>query len=380
MINGTKLINMKKIYLSPPHMSGKELDYIKKAFDDNWIAPIGPQLNMFEEKVKEYTGAKHAVAVSSGTAGIHLALKALNVREGDYVICSSLTFIGTVNPIIYCGAEPIFVDSEESTWNLDPVLLETAILNSTALGKKPKAIIPVHIFGVPCDMDAIKKLSDEYDIPIIEDAAESIGSKFNNKHTGTFGSIGIYSFNGNKLLSTSGGGVIITDDKKKAERMKFLSTQAKDTMPFYHHTEIGYNYRMSNILAAIGIGQMEVIEERINRTREINKIYRKELGKYFYSFQNERNTDRSNMWLTCALLKGEDRPEDLISHLEKDNIEARRLWKPMHEQPVLKGYRKYINGNSSLLFLQGICLPSGSNMTDSDLKRVIKSIKTFFNK
>jgi dTDP-4-amino-4,6-dideoxygalactose transaminase len=371
---------MKKIYLSPPHMSGKELDYIKKAFDDNWIAPIGPQLNMFEEKVKEYTGAKHAVAVSSGTAGIHLALKALNVREGDYVICSSLTFIGTVNPIIYCGAEPIFVDSEESTWNLDPVLLETAILNSTALGKKPKAIIPVHIFGVPCDMDAIKKLSDEYDIPIIEDAAESIGSKFNNKHTGTFGSIGIYSFNGNKLLSTSGGGVIITDDKKKAERMKFLSTQAKDTMPFYHHTEIGYNYRMSNILAAIGIGQMEVIEERINRTREINKIYRKELGKYFYSFQNERNTDRSNMWLTCALLKGEDRPEDLISHLEKDNIEARRLWKPMHEQPVLKGYRKYINGNSSLLFLQGICLPSGSNMTDSDLKRVIKSIKTFFNK
>tara|TARA_Y100000389_G_scaffold95346_1_gene92048 strand:- start:1769 stop:2911 length:1143 start_codon:yes stop_codon:yes gene_type:complete len=380
MINGIKLINMKKIYLSPPHMSGKELDYIKKAFDDNWIAPIGPQLNMFEEKVKEYTGAKHAVAVSSGTAGIHLALKALNVSEGDYVICSSLTFIGTVNPIIYCGAEPIFVDSEETTWNLDPVLLETAILNSTALGKKPKAIIPVHIFGVPCDMDAIKKLSDEYDIPIIEDAAESIGSKFNNKHTGTFGSIGIYSFNGNKLLSTSGGGVIITDDKKKAERMKFLSTQAKDTMPFYHHTEIGYNYRMSNILAAIGIGQMEVIEERINRTREINKVYRKELGKYFYSFQNERNTDRSNMWLTCALLKGEDRPEDLISHLEKDNIEARRLWKPMHEQPVLKGYRKYINGNSSLLFLQGICLPSGSSMTDSDLKRVIKSVKTFFNK
>ena len=371
---------MKKIYLSPPHMSGKELDYIKKAFDDNWIAPIGPQLNMFEEKVKEYTGAKHAVAVSSGTAGIHLALKALNVSEGDYVICSSLTFIGTVNPIIYCGAEPIFVDSEETTWNLDPVLLETAILNSTALGKKPKAIIPVHIFGVPCDMDAIKKLSDEYDIPIIEDAAESIGSKFNNKHTGTFGSIGIYSFNGNKLLSTSGGGVIITDDKKKAERMKFLSTQAKDTMPFYHHTEIGYNYRMSNILAAIGIGQMEVIEERINRTREINKVYRKELSKYFYSFQNERNTDRSNMWLTCALLKGEDRPEDLISHLEKDNIKARRLWKPMHEQPVLKGYRKYINGNSSLLFLQGICLPSGSSMTDSDLKRVIKSVKTFFNK
>src|SRR6056300_144997 len=200
---------MKKIYLSPPHMSGKELEYIKEVFDQNWIAPIGPHLNKFEDMVKEYTGAKHAVAVTSGTAGIHLALKALGVSEGDFVLCSSLTFIGTVNPIIYCGAEPIFVDSEEGTWNMDPVLLETAILNSTAIGKKPKAIIPVHIFGVPCNIEAIKKLSDEYDIPIIEDAAESLGSTTNDKHTGTFGNIGVYSFNGNKLLSTSGGGVII---------------------------------------------------------------------------------------------------------------------------------------------------------------------------
>ena len=371
---------MKKIYLSPPHMSGKELEYINDVFKDNWIAPIGPHLNMFEDTVKEYTNSKYAVAVTSATAGIHLALRALRVEEGDYVLCSSLTFVATVNPIIYCGAEPIFIDSEEGTWNMDPILLEKAILNSTALGKKPKAIIPVHIFGVPCNMDAIKKLSDEYDIPIIEDAAESLGSTFNNKHTGTFGPIGVYSFNGNKLLSTSGGGMVVTNNKDYADYMKFLSTQAKDKKPFYHHTEIGYNYRMSNVLAAIGVGQMEVIEERIKRTREINKIYKKELGDLFYSFQEERETDRSNMWLTCALMKGEYKPEDLIDYLAKENIEARRLWKPMHEQPVMQGYKKYINGNSSLLFLQGICLPSGSDLTNKDMKRIIKSIKTFFNK
>jgi len=371
---------MKKIYLSPPHMSGKELEYIKDVFEDNWIAPIGPHLNMFEDIVKKYTGAKHAVAVTSCTAGIHLALRALRVKEGDYVLCSSLTFVATVNPILYCGAEPIFIDSEEGTWNMDPLLLEEAILNSTALGKKPKAIIPVHIFGVPCNMDAIKKLSDEYDIPIIEDAAESLGSTFNDKHTGTFGTIGVYSFNGNKLLSTSGGGVIVTNDDKLADYMRFLSTQAKDRKPFYHHTEIGYNYRMSNVLAAIGVAQMEVIEERIKRTREVNEIYQKEVGDFFYSFQEEGNGSRSNMWLTCALMKGEHRSEDLISHLEKDNIEARRIWKPMHEQPVMQGYKKYINGNSSLLFLQGICLPSGSDLTNKDMKRIIKSIKTFFKK
>jgi dTDP-4-amino-4,6-dideoxygalactose transaminase len=229
-------------------------------------------------------------------------------------------------------------------------------------------------------MKAIKKLSDEYDIPIIEDAAESLGSTFNNKHTGTFGPIGVYSFNGNKLLSTSGGGIVVTNDNKLADYMRFLATQAKDKKPFYHHTEIGYNYRMSNVLAAIGVAQMEVIEERIKRTREVNQIYRKEVGDLFYSFQEERETDRSNMWLTCALMKGEHKPEDLIAHLEKDNIEARRLWKPMHEQPVMQGYKKYINGNSSLLFLQGICLPSGSDLTKQDMKRIIKSIKTFFKK
>ena len=340
--------------------------------------PRRPQNGTRENAVTEKCNAQYAVAVNSCTAGIHLALKSLRVEQGDFVICSSLTFIGTVNPILYCGAEPIFIDSEEGTWNMDVGLLETAILNSVALGKKPKAIIPVHIFGVPCNMNAIKKLSDDYDIPIIEDAAESLGSTFNDKHTGTFGPIGVYSFNGNKLLSTSGGGVIVTNDKKKADYMRFLSTQAKDSKPFYHHTEIGYNYAMSNVLAAIGVGQMTVIEERIKRTREVNEIYRKEVGDLFYSFQEERETDRSNMWLTCALMKGEDKPEDLIKHLAEDNIEARRLWKPMHQQPVMLEYKKYINGNSTLLFLQGICLPSGSSLTDEDMKRIIKSIKSYF--
>tara|TARA_B100002019_G_C21226558_1_gene577677 strand:+ start:276 stop:1388 length:1113 start_codon:yes stop_codon:yes gene_type:complete len=370
---------MKRIYLSPPHMSGKELDYIKEAFEQNWIAPIGPQLNKFEEEVIKYTGSKYAIAVSSGTAGIHLALKALGVGKGDYVLCSSLTFIGTVNPIIYCGAEPILIDSEEGSWNMDPLLLEKAILESTQInGKKPKAIIPVHMFGIPCDMESIKKLSDEYDIPIIEDAAESLGSTYDNKHTGTIGSIGVYSFNGNKLLTTSGGGVIVTDDKDKADYMRFLSTQAKDPFPYYHHTEIGYNYRMSNIVAAIGIGQMEVLESHIQRTREIHNVYKKELGDLFYSFLEERKSDRSNMWLTCALMTSN--PTDLINYLNEKNIEARRIWKPMHQQPVLKGYQKYINGNSDILFAQGICLPSGSSMTDEDLNRVIKEIKTFFKK
>ena len=370
---------MKKIYLSPPHMSGKELDYIKEAFEQNWIAPIGPQLNKFEEEVAKYTKSKYAIAVSSGTAGLHLALRAVGVEEGDFVLCSSLTFIGTVNPIIYCGANPILIDSEEDSWNMDPILLEKAILESTQInGKKPKAIIPVHMFGIPCDMESIKKLSDEYDIPIIEDAAESLGSTYDNEHTGTIGSIGVYSFNGNKLLTTSGGGVIVTNDKDKADYMRFLSTQAKDPFPYYHHTDIGYNYRMSNIVAAIGIGQMEVLESHIKRTREIHNTYKKELEGLFYSFLEERESDRSNMWLTCALMTSD--PTDLINYLNEKNIEARRIWKPMHQQPVLKRYQKYINGNSDILFSQGICLPSGSSMTDDDLDRVIKEIKTFFKK
>jgi pyridoxal phosphate-dependent aminotransferase EpsN len=368
---------MKRIYLSPPHMSGKELDYIKEAFEENWIAPVGPALTKFENMVAEYVGSKYAIAVTSGTAGIHLALRALGVGEGDYVICSSLTFAGTVNPIKYLGANPVYIDSDPLYWNMDPTLLETAILN---LPEKPKAIIPVHIFGVPCDMYQISKIAESYDIPIIEDAAESLGSTFNGKHTGTFGKIGIYSFNGNKLLTTSGGGMIVTDDKEMADYMNFLSTQAKDPAPYYWHTDIGYNYRLSNILAAIGVGQIEVIEDRITATRNVNEIYQKELSDLFLGFQLERSTDRSNCWLTCVFLKPNDDPQDLIAHLEKANIESRRIWCPMHLQPAYNPARKYINGTSEILFDRGVCLPSGSSMSNDDIDRVVTEIKKFFNK
>lgn len=375
---------MKRIYLSPPHMSGKELEYIKEVFDQNWIAPIGPHLTKFEEITKEYTGAKYAVAVTSATAGLHLALKAVGVEEGDYVICSTLTFAGTVNPIKYMGANPVYIDSEPTYWNLDPILLENAILN---LPKKPKAIIPVHLFGVPCEMNQIMKIADSYGIPVIEDAAESLGSTYGGKHTGTFGKIGVFSYNGNKLLTTSGGGMIITDDKEMADYMRFLSTQAKDPLPYYWHTEVGYNYRLSNVLAAIGIGQMEVIEDRIQRTREINERYRKELKDIMY-FQEERETDRSNMWLSCGFIPqggfvvdgNPIKPEDLIEHLEKSNIESRRIWCPMHQQPAYTPAHKYINGTSDILFQYGICLPSGTNMTDEELDKVIEEIKKFFRK
>jgi dTDP-4-amino-4,6-dideoxygalactose transaminase len=358
-------------------MSGTELSHIKEALDSNWVAPTGPSLDKFESLVANYVGSKYAIGVNSGTAGIHLALRALNVSKDDYVICSSLTFAGTVNPITYLNANPVYIDSEPIFWNMDTSLLETAIIN---LPKKPKAIIVVHIFGVSCDMTQICKIANAYNIPIIEDAAESLGSLYNNKHTGTFGKIGIYSFNGNKLLTTSAGGVIVTDDKEMADYMKFLSTQAKDDYPYYWHTDIGYNYRLSNILAAIGISQIEVIEDRIKSTRNINKIYQNKLGNLFLSFQSERSTDRSNRWLTCAFLKPEHNPQDLIDHLEKFNIESRRIWCPMHLQPAYNPARKYINGTSEALFQHCICLPSGTAMTTADINRVVSVIKKFFKK
>lgn len=368
---------MKRIYLSPPHMSGKEIGYIKEAFKENWIAPVGPALIEFEKSISTYVGSKNAIAVSSGTAGIHLALRALGVGTGDYVICSSLTFAGTSNPIKYLNANPVYIDSDPIHWNMDVSLLETAIIN---LPVKPKAIILVHIFGVPCDMDEISRIASYYDIPIIEDAAESLGSLYKNKHTGTFGRIGVYSFNGNKLLTTSGGGVIVTDDDELSDYMRYLSTQAKDDLPYYWHNDIGYNYRMSNILAAIGVGQMEVIEDRIASKRKIHEIYKKELGEFFLGFQTERETDRSNRWLTCAFMKPDDNPHELVNFLENANIESRRIWCPMHIQPIYKHSRKYINGTAETIFNHGICLPSGTSMKAKDISTVINQIKNFFNK
>ena len=368
---------MNKIYLSPPHMSGKELEYVKEVFDQNWIAPIGPHLTKFENIVKDYTGAKNAIAVTTGTAAIHLALRALGIQRGDVVLCSTLTFIGTVNPVLYEGAEPVFIDSELDSWGMSPLLLERAIIELSLKGKMPKAIIPVHIFGIPANIEKIKEISDRYGIPIIEDAAESLGSFHKGKHTGTFGEFGIYSFNGNKILSTSGGGIVVTDNDEYANHIRFLSTQAKDPVPYYEHSQLGYNYRMSNVLAAIGIGQMEVLEERISRIREIHERYKSELSDHFSSFLTEGLEDRANMWLTCGLLKEELNPTGLIEHLDSYNIEARRVWKPMHMQPLLISHRKYINGNAEEFFSRGLCLPSGSSMTYEDQTRVIDAIKKY---
>lgn len=368
---------MKKIYLSPPHMSGNEMQYIKNAFTTNWIAPTGPNCDLFEERIKNYVGSNHAVAVSSGTAAIHLALKAVGVTEGDHVLCSTLTFVGTVNPILYEKAIPVLIDSELKTWGMDPMLAETAILNLIASGKKPKAIVLVHIFGIPANIEAFLKLSEHYDIPLIEDAAESLGSTYNGKHTGTFGSIGIYSFNGNKILSTSGGGMIVTNDDTVANYIRYLSTQSKDTLPYYQHKEVGYNYRMSNVLAGIGVAQIDVLESRIERRRQINERYQNELSDYFISFLSEQETDRANMWLTCGLSNGSFDPLQMVKHLDSLNIESRLIWKPMHQQPVLIDYPKYINGTSDAIFTCGICLPSGSSMTDKDQTRVINAIKKY---
>lgn len=368
---------MKKIYLSPPHMSGKELEYVKEVFDQNWIAPIGPHLTKFENIIKDYTGAKNAIAVTTGTAGIHLALRALGIQRGDTVLCSTLTFIGTVNPVLYEGAEPVFIDSESDSWGMCPILLEKGIIDLSLKGSLPKAIILVHIFGIPANIKKIREISNKYGIPLIEDAAESLGSIHDGKHTGTFGEIGIYSFNGNKILSTSGGGIIVTDDNDYANHMRFLSTQAKDSLPYYEHSQLGYNYRMSNVLAAIGIGQMEVLEDRIKRTREIHNVYKTELSDQVSLFLTEGPDDRANMWLTCGLLKDSINPNHLIDYLDSHNIEARRIWKPMHKQPLLSSYRKYINGNADEFFSTGICLPSGSNMTEEDQFRVIGAIKKY---
>lgn len=369
--------NMKKIFLSPPHMSGNELNYIKEVFEQNWISTTGPHITKFEELVKSYVDSKYAVALNSGTSAIHLALRSLGIGKDDIVLCSSLTFIGSVNPILYESAKPVFIDSENITWNMDPVLLEQSIINLIKKNSKPKAIINVHIFGMPSNIKKIKSISDFYGIPLIEDAAESLGSTYNGKHTGTWGDIGVYSFNGNKLLSTSGGGVLVTDNKDIADTVKFLSTQAKEPKDFYYHKEIGYNYRMSNVIAAIGIGQMEVIEDRIKRTREIHEIYKNELRPWFKSILTEGDTTRSNYWLTCGVLNKSFSPSNMINHLGKLNIEARRVWNPMHNQPILYDSAKYINGTSDYLFNNGICLPSGSSMTNNDLDRVIQAFKKY---
>jgi dTDP-4-amino-4,6-dideoxygalactose transaminase len=368
-----------RIYLSSPHMSGGEKRYIDEAFEQNWVAPLGPNVDAFEISLAQYCGVKHVAALSSGTGALHLALIMLGIKSQDEVVASTFTFSATINPIIYQGGTPIFVDSEPGTWNMDPELLLKAIKVRMAMGKKPKAIIPVHLYGMPANMSEIMKIANQYEIPVIEDAAESLGSRYMDKPTGSFGKMGILSFNGNKLITTSGGGALISNEEELITKARFLATQARDKAPHYQHSQIGYNYRMSNILAGIGRGQLEVIEERVKRRRENFQFYKKNLGKMdgIRFLEEPDQYYFSNYWLTTILVdpsKSGTSRENLQNELEKENIESRPLWKPMHLQPVYSSYPAFLNGVSEKLFKIGLCLPSGSNMSDADREKVLDAI------
>lgn len=366
---------MKKILLSPPHLTNFEMEFIEKAFASNWIAPIGENVSGFEEDIRDFINIKYAVALSSGTAAIHLALIVLGVCKWDEVICSDFTFAASANPICYLGAIPIFVDSEINTWNMCPIALDEAIKDRISKGKKPKAIILVHTYGMPSKMDEIMKVSVNYDIPVIEDAAEALGSKYNGKHLGTFGSIGIFSFNGNKIITTSGGGALVTNNAKYYEKTKFLSSQAKDPAIHYQHSEIGYNYRMSNILAGLGRGQIKFLQDKVDSRRENYHSYRDKLSGNSIEFLDELKYSYSNRWLTCILFDSLETRERLRLSLINKNIEARPLWKPMHMQPVFKENPRYITNISEDLFTRGLCLPSGSNLSIQEINKVVKTIK-----
>jgi len=374
----------KKIWLSPPHIGGKEIEYVNEAFKTNWIAPLGPNVTAFENELSEYLKIKNVAALNSGTASIHLALVVLGLKPGDEVLASSFTFSATINPIAYQGAIPILIDSEDDTWNISPDLLESAIRDRISRGKKPKALIIVHLYGMPAKMDDLLTVARKYSIPVIEDAAEALGSKYDNRSLGTLGDMGILSFNGNKIITTSGGGALISDNDKFIKTARYLSTQARDQAPHYQHSAIGYNYRMSNVLAGIGRGQLEVINDRIAKRRSNFEFYRQNLKDLKgISFLTECKPGFSNRWLTTVIvdpvLTGGITRDDIRIKLEKHNIESRPLWKPMHLQPVFKDCPSYLNGVSEKLFNKGLCLPSGSNLNEEDLQRVVSEIKHLFN-
>ncbi|WP_423149293.1 DegT/DnrJ/EryC1/StrS family aminotransferase [Rubrolithibacter danxiaensis] len=371
----------RKIWLSSPHMGGKEFNYVQNAFETNWIAPLGPNVDGFEQDLSSYLGNNiHVAALSSGTASLHLALIILGVQAGDEVICQSMTFSASANPIAYQGATPVFVDSEERTWNMSPEYLEIAIKDRLSHGKKPKAIIVVHLYGMPAQMDRIMEIATRYSIPVIEDAAEALGSTYKGKKLGTFGDMAILSFNGNKIITTSGGGALISKNEEWIQEARFLATQARDVAPHYQHSQIGYNYRMSNICAGIGRGQMEVLPLRIYQRRKNFLYYHRLLGSIKeIEFQEELNEDYfSNRWLTSIVIEDDDKfsAEEIRLALERENIESRPLWKPMHLQPVFEGCKFYGDGTSERLFNKGLCLPSGSNLTENDIRYVIKKIKS----
>ncbi len=369
-----------KIWLSSPHMSGFEQNYIDEAFKNNWIAPLGPNVSGFESDLEQYFKKNsYVAALSSGTAAIHLALILLGVKAEDEVLCQTKTFVASVNPVLYIGATPILIDSETKTWNMCPETLEKAIVDRINNGKKPKAIIAINIYGMPYNVNAIHSVAKQFDIPIIEDSAEALGSKYNNQHCGTFGDLSILSFNGNKIITTSGGGALVTRKKEIKEKTIFLATQAKDTGIDYNHSQVGYNYRMSNISAGIGRGQMKVLEDRIDARRNIYNYYQQNLKQLpKITFLKEPKGYFSNRWLTCILTDSKKTKDDLLSLLNKENIDARPSWKPMHQQELYKNYPKYLNGISDDLFEKGICLPSGSNLTNKELDKVINIIKGYF--
>ncbi len=380
----------KKIYLSSPHMGGGEMKYVKEAFDSNWVAPLGPNVDAFEQELCAATGAKHVAALSSGTAAIHLSLIMLGVRPGDYVIGSSFTFSATVNPIAYQGATPVLVDSEPGTWNMDPELLEEAIMGLRSQGLRskghetlPKAIVVAHLYGMPARMNEIMAVADKYGIPVVEDAAEALGSEYMGRRVGCNSKFGILSFNGNKIITTSGGGALISEDAALIERARFLATQARDPAPHYQHSVIGYNYRMSNVVAGVGRGQLEVLDLRVRQHREFNAWYRELLKDVpGVTFQSEPSSDfYSNFWLTCIVIDpavaGTNR-EKLRLAFEAANIESRPLWKPMHLQPVFAGCPAFVNGTSEALFTNGLCLPSGSNIDDDGRARIEEVLRREF--
>ncbi|HHV94900.1 MAG TPA: aminotransferase class I/II-fold pyridoxal phosphate-dependent enzyme, partial [Clostridiaceae bacterium] len=364
----------KRIYLSSPHMSdeGYEMQYIKEAFETNWIAPLGPNVDAFEKEFAAKIGAKHAAALSSGTAAIHMALKAAGVEKGDIVFCQDLTFAATANPIIYENATPVFIDSNYETWNMDPEALEAAF------EKYPnaKAVLVVHLYGLAADMDKIIEICRRYNATLIEDAAESLGTKYKGKYTGTFGEYGAFSFNGNKIITTSGGGMLVSDNEERIAKVRFWATQARDKARHYQHSELGYNYRMSNVVAGIGRGQLKVLDQRIAKKKYIFEYYKRELSKLeSIEFMPINEWNEPNYWLSCIILNGHVRPIEIIEALEKENIESRPIWKPMHMQPFYADYDFIGEGVSEKIFENGVCLPSDTKMTDEDLGRVCEIIK-----
>lgn len=372
----------KRIFLSFPHMGGNEMKWIGDAFRDSWVVPLGPNVNEFERLLGNYLGNQNIVALSAGTAALHLGLVALGVKQGDEVICQSFTFAASANPVKYQGATPIFVDSEPDTWNICPVALENAIIDRKKVtGHYPKAIIPVHLYGMPAKMNEILAIANKYGIPVLEDAAEALGSRYYGGFCGTLGNYGVLSFNGNKIITTSGGGALICPTEEDDKRIKFLATQARENMPYYYHNEIGYNYRLSNICAGIGCGQMEVLDKHVARRREIHAIYTDLLNDIegIHVKQNPSNDFDSNFWLTTITFDKElgFSPEDMRQALEAENIESRWLWRPMHMQPVFKDAPYYGGNCAETLFNNGLCLPSGSILSDEEIHRTAQTIIKF---